>query len=847
MRIFELARELNMPGKALIDRIKAMGMAADGNFNVLDDDTVKKIKAHMLEPVTRVEQDAAPSSEEPEEQPRKRRIISARRSRDVTRIQESLGVSGPLPEDQRTREEVTPPPRPDAEPGEGVEEPAAIAAEAPEVAGDGAVASEPPPVESPAPEAAAEPPPGELAASPPPPAAEPAAERAEVREKHRTAIEEEAKASRPGDKGRWRDFKRGDGRNIPARSMGEEDWIRPSRKRGGGGRPGRTQRRPTLIDGKQRHVFGPRKRAVRIGAGITVSELAGALGVKAREIIKKLMALGVMATINEAVDGPSVELIVADYDVPVEVDTTTPEDLVKEEAVDPATLRPRPPIVTIMGHVDHGKTSLLDFIRSSRIASGEAGGITQHIGAYLVRGEAGDIVFLDTPGHEAFTALRARGADVTDLVVLVVAADDGVMPQTVEAIDHARAADVPIMVALNKIDRPGADQEKIKRQLMEHNLLAEEFGGETVIVPVSATTGDGIPHLLEMIHLQAELSELSAPYEGRARGYVIEAQMDRQRGPVATVIVQRGTLRVGDHFVAGTTFGRVRAMQDEQGNSELEVTPSRPVEVLGNNELPQAGDQFVVVEDEKAARQVSGRRSAQRRDADTAQQRRISLEDFIQGAEREEVTSLQLVVKADAQGSLEALRYSLEKQGNETARVAVVRAGVGGISETDVSLAATTNSVVIGFNVRPDNKAAEQARADGVDVRVYTVIYELIKDVRDSLQGMLKPIIREEVIGHCEVRELFSASKDGRIVGGYITDGRLERNSMVRLFRDDVVIHSGSLNSLRRFKDDVANVAAGYECGVRITNYDDLRVGDLIEAFVKVEEAQILAEPGAGA
>jgi translation initiation factor IF-2 len=869
MRVFELARELNIPGKDLITRIKTMGFTVEGNFNVLDEGTVETIKSKMLEPVTRVEEkEVEPSpDEELAEQPRRRRIISARRSEEVHKIQESLGISGPLPEDEETREKVAAdaeaaPELPEGELPEGAAaEEATESPAAAEEAAESPAAPEAVPVEPVAAEQAGEPV-VEPGAVPPEVAAEAMGEEEEQLARKRKAGGEKERVRwrelrEPGaepdaddvlqaDPNRWRDAVRPPQPPTPAPQTYGREWVRPTRTRRGGERRGGRTGRKIVRDAEHKHVFGPRKRKIRIGQQITVSNLAGALGVKANDIIRKLMALGVMATINHPVDGATAELIASEFNIEVEADTTSMEDLVKEETVESGELRTRPPIVTIMGHVDHGKTSLLDYIRSSHIIDRESGGITQHIGAYYVKGETGETVFLDTPGHEAFTSLRARGADITDLVVLVVAADDGVMPQTVEAIDHARAAGVPILVAINKTDRPGAEPDKIKRQLMEHELLAEEFGGDTVTVPVSAATGEGVPTLLEMIHLQAEMMELNAPYTGRARGFVIESQMDRRRGPLATVIVQRGTLKVGEDFVAGTTFGRVRAMFNDLGESVEEATPSIPVEILGYSELPTAGDEFVVMEDEKTARQLAEKRMAKKQEGDAGQVRRMHLEDFIQGVGQEEVTTLNLVLKADTQGSLEALRSSLEKQGNENARVDIVRAGVGGISETDVSLAATTDCVVVGFNVRADSKAEEQAMAEGVEVKVYTVIYDLINEMRDVLQGMLKPIVREEIIGHVEVREVFSLSKEGMVAGSYIKDGRLERNSLVRLYRDDVLIHSGTIGSLRRFKEDVQNVTAGYECGLRLANHNDIRAGDLIEAYVNVEEAQVLQESGRG-
>ena len=841
MRVFEVARELNIPGRDLIKRMKGMGFTVKGNFDALDEEQIRQIKGSMLEPVTRVEE-AAPQLEEGEdgEKPRKRRIISARRSKEVHKIQESLGMEGPLPEDAETRREVvTPPPAP-----EPAEEAPPVAAEEPAAA----EAGEAPPgaEEAPPPEAEEVPPvAAEAPAEPVPPPRRPGSPRATV-----VAMPDEAPGAKPEppsdrrpapaapseDRGKWREFKRSERKPDQA---GREDWIRSPRRRGGRMR----RHRPAKVAAAAAAEALPipvRKRKIRLGQVVTVSELAGATGVKAGEIIKKLMALGILATINQPIEGSVAELVAAEFEIEVEADTSNLEDLVKEEPVDPATLFPRPPIVTVMGHVDHGKTSLLDRIRNSDVTAREAGGITQHIGAYFVHSPSGDLVFLDTPGHEAFTSLRARGANVTDLVVLVVAADDGVMPQTVEAIEHSHAAKVPIMVAINKMDRPNADPEKVKRQLMEHDLLPEELGGDTVFVPVSAATGDGIPQLLEMIHLQGELLELKAPRVGLARGFVIESKMDRQRGPVATVIVQRGTIKVGDEFVVGATHGRVRAMFDDNDDPVTEAPPSTPVEILGYNDLPQAGDLFVVMDDEKVIRQIAERRGQRAKETEAAQRHRVHLEDFLQGVKEGESTSLNVVLKADTQGSLEAIRGSLEKIGNEQVNVNHVRAGIGGITETDISLASTTDSIVIGFNVRPDAKAASLAQSDGIEIKLYAIIYELINDVKAGLQGLLKPVIREQVIGHLEVREVFSSPKDGKIVGGYVTDGRLQRNSFVRLFRDDVLVTNGTIGSLRRFKEDVQDVQSGYECGLRIANVTDIREGDLIEAFVKVEEAQTL-------
>ena len=860
MRVFELARELNIPSKDLIQRINVLGFHVEGNFNVLDEKTVLQIKGKLLEPVSRVEEKVeAPGEDEQEEQPRKRRIISARRSQEVHRIQESLGVSGPLPEDEVTRSEVSAEARvrkPKEEallPGDGAAPEEAAAGEALQEGSPRLVKTEPIPEG----EAEAPPSPEGEAATPATPAAAAPAKPAGVAPVAARHIVPEA----PEGQSKWGDPKKTDRKHVSIRDLeaerntrremlraerqpgteeGGDEWVRVPRRKSPDRRPQRGGRMAMRAESGPKHTFAPRRRAIRLGQNITVSELAGVLGVKAPDIIKRLMVLGVMATVNDSIEGTTAELIGSEFNVPIELDTTNIEDFVKEEPVDESQLKSRPPIVTVMGHVDHGKTSLLDHIRETQVAEREAGGITQHIGASLVNIAAGSIVFVDTPGHEAFTSMRARGANITDLVVLVVAADDGVMPQTTEAIEHARAAKVPIMVAINKMDRPNADVEKIKRQLMEHELLAEELGGETIMVPVSAKTGEGVAHLLEMIQLQAEIMELKATPEGPARGFVIEARMDRRRGPVATVIVRRGTLQAGDYFVVGSTQGRVKAIFDDHGEPVSEAGPSHPVEILGYAELPDAGDELVVVPEEKIARQIAAGRANRKQAGDSVERRRMHLEDFIQGVESAEEDTLNVVLKADAHGPLEAIRSALEIQGNAQARARVIRGGVGGISENDISLAATTNAVVIGFNVRPEAKAGSLARSEGVEVKLYTVIYELIEDIRKALEGLLKPIVREEVIGHCEVRQIFSVSKEGQIAGGFITDGRLERNGLVRLYRDNVLIHSGTISSLRRFKEDVAQVSSGYECGVRIAKFTDIQEGDYIESYVQVEEAQTL-------
>ena len=610
-----------------------------------------------------------------------------------------------------------------------------------------------------------------------------------------------------------------------------EDWINPPRRR-----KERGKGRDRLRQAASKHTFEARKKAIRIGAELRVSELASATGIKASALLRKLLDLGIQAQINSTIDGSSAELVASDFDVSVLVEKNDPQTALETQLEARTKLDARPPIVTIMGHVDHGKTSLLDTIRTSRLAEKEAGQITQHIGAYWVKGEHGDVVFLDTPGHEAFTSLRARGADVTDIVVLIVAADDGVMPQTIEAIEHAKAAGAPIIVAINKIDRPNADPQKVQQDLLEHGLVAEALGGDVVMAPISAKTGEGIPQLLEIIHLQAELMELKGYVDGLAQGYVLEARISPLQGAVATVLVTAGVLNTGDHFCIDTLFGRVRTLVNDRGQSIKEAGPCTPVEISGISGVPDAGDAFTAVDNEKFARQLARSREDRQRDTED-QKPRVSLEDFMSQKESVQAAEMLLVLKADTQGSLEALREALEKEGNQQVRVRVVRGGVGGISETDVHLAHTTGAIVMGFNVRAQNEAAERARWIGVDIKTYTVIYEMLDDVHQALEGLLEPAEREEVIGRCEVKRIFASKRGVRIAGGYVLDGHLERDARIRLYRQDVIIHTGNIQTLKRFSDEVESVQAGHECGLKIENFNDLKEGDLIENFLIVQES----------
>ncbi len=583
------------------------------------------------------------------------------------------------------------------------------------------------------------------------------------------------------------------------------------------------------------------KRRIKLIDTITVSELAKKMSIKGSEVIAKLMAWGVMATLNQPVDYDTAALVAGDFGYQVEKVGFEEEEVLQVPQDAPESLRPRPPVITIMGHVDHGKTSLLDAIRETKVIEKEAGGITQHIGAYRVSLDGQDLVFLDTPGHEAFTAMRARGARVTDVVVLVVAADDGVMNQTTEAIDHARAANVPIIVAINKIDKPDANPDRVKRQLADYGLVPEEWGGQTLFTSISAKQKHGIPELLEMIVLQSDVLELRANPDKSAQGRIVEARLDKGRGAVATVLVQEGTLKVGDNFVCGSTYGRVRALFDDTGGKVTFAGPSIPVEVQGFSGVPMAGEGFIVVEDEKRAKQVALYRQQKQRESTIVQTSKISLERLYDHIKEGEVKELKVVLKADVQGSIEALHDALEKLGTQAVKINVIHGSTGSITETDIMLATASDAIVIGFNVRPNSKAYVLASQERVDVRYYDVIYKLTSDLKDAMTGLLSPTYQETVLGHAEVRQVFTISKLGTVAGSYVTDGKVERGAKIRLIRDSVVAYDGRIASLRRFKDDVKEVLEGYECGVLLENYNDVKVGDTLEVYT-VEEVKPVLE-----
>lgn len=608
------------------------------------------------------------------------------------------------------------------------------------------------------------------------------------------------------------------------------------------GRSGRDRRRGSGASKKVKKtaITTPKaiKRRVRMGEAILVAELAKRMGVKAAELVGRLLMMDMKVTLNQSLDMEDAILVANEFGFEVERTGFEEEGFIEHVQDKPEDLKPRPPVVTIMGHVDHGKTSLLDAIRRTNVADSEAGGITQHIGAYEVNLEGGGkVVFVDTPGHEAFTQMRARGAQVTDVVVLVVAADDGVMEQTKEAVNHSRAAQVPMVVAINKIDKPGADPDRVRRELSELDLISEDWGGDAIMVEVSAKTGQGVENLLEMLQLQAELLELHANPNKPARGRILEARLDKGRGPMASLLVQEGTLRAGDTFITGVFAGKVRAMLDHLGHPIKEAGPSIPVEVQGLGGVPEAGDDFLVLENEKTVKQIAEHRALKKREAELSAQTGLSLEGFLDKMKEGEVIELKLVVKADVQGSVEALVEALSKLGNEQVKVNLIHSATGAITETDVMLAAASEAIIIGFNVRPTSKVSAMAESEGVEVRTYEVIYQILEDVTAALTGLLPPTLQEDVIGRVEVRQTFGVPKIGTVAGSYVTSGKVERGARARLLRDGVVVVTTSIHSLRRFKEDVKEVLQGFECGIGLENYNDIKVGDEIEFFVIREVA----------
>ena len=597
------------------------------------------------------------------------------------------------------------------------------------------------------------------------------------------------------------------------------------------------KRRAEERDRMQKLQFEIAKKApvkVQIPDAIGVGELASRMKKTGTEVVKALIKNGIMASLSDIIDYDTAALVAMELGCKVEheVVVTVEEKLIDDREDKPEELEPRAPVVVVMGHVDHGKTSLLDYIRKANVAAGEAGGITQHIGAYTVNVKGSPVTFLDTPGHEAFTSMRARGASVTDIAILVVAANDGIMPQTIESINHAKAAKIPIVVAINKMDMPGANPERVKQQLTEYDLVSEEWGGDTIVCPISAKTGEGIDNLLENLVVLAEVLELKANPNRPARGTVIEARLDRGRGPIMTVLVQNGTLHKGDIIIAGTAVGHVRTMINDKGQRVEEAGPSIPVEIAGMSEVPNAGDVFNAVDDERMARELVEERKQQAKERTLGVAKKVTLDDLFAQIKQGEIKDFNIIVKADVQGSAEAVKASLEKLTNEEVRVKVIHSGVGAINESDVMLAATSNALIVGFNVRPDSAARDYAARANVEIRTYRVIYDCLNEIEAAMKGMLAPKFAEEVIGHIEIRQLYKVSKVGTVCGCYVQDGKVQRGCSVRVVRDGIVIFEGEMASLRRFKDDVKEVASGYECGIQIEKFNDERVGDIIEAFV---------------
>ena len=627
-----------------------------------------------------------------------------------------------------------------------------------------------------------------------------------------------------GERGRDRDRKGGK-EKIVNKSKQRQQQVASAKRR---------QEERDKMQKLQLEIAKKQQLKVSIPDEINVGELASRMKKTAGEVIKQLIKLGVFASVSDVIDYDTAALVAMELGCKVEkeVVVTVEERLIDDHEDAEDELVSRAPVVVVMGHVDHGKTSLLDYIRHANVASGEAGGITQHIGAYTVEINGSPITFLDTPGHEAFTSMRARGAMVTDIAILVVAADDGIMPQTIESINHAKAAGIPLVVAINKMDTVGANPERIKQQLTEYDLVPEEWGGDTIVCPISAKTGMGIDNLLENLVILAEVQELKANPNRAAKGAVIEARLDKGRGPIMTVLVQNGTLKLGDIIIAGTAVGRVRTMINDKGMRITEAGPSVPVEISGMSEVPSAGDTFNAVADERMARELVEERKIQQKNAAFGANKKVSLEDLFSQIQAGEMKTLNIIVKADVQGSAEAVKASLEKITNEEVRVKVIHSGVGAINESDVMLAATSGAIIVGFNVRPDNAARDNAARSNVDMRMYRVIYDCINEIEAAMKGMLAPKFKEVVIGHAEVRETYKVSKVGTVTGCYVTDGKIQRGCSVRVLRDNVVVHEGELASLRRFKDDVKEVASGYECGMQVEKFNDIKVGDVIECFV---------------
>ncbi len=885
VRVYELAKECNLAPKDLVAKIRALGVDVANHMSNLDasdaerirrsiererqeslvetrlNDTVIRRRSRLPggavtrpQPVTEAAKPAVDTRKAPpvEAPAHEARVVYAVPEPTPPPVMVELpppvvAHSAPVPE---TAEPATAPaPAPSVEPP--VPEPV-ISVAAPEPPPVEAQASAPAPAPAPEPEPAVTPPP--VQESRPAPAQAPVIKIPQPVVTGSAAtgqfIQLPGMPGRDGTipkieiKDRDEELRRLGRSGLVSRGPGGRDWRQPGAP---GQRPGGPPRKRVAAAGKktkQTQITTPaeHKRVIRMGENIAVSDLAQKMGVKGNEVIKKLWALGMMGVnINQSVDQDTATLIANEFGYQIESTAFREDEIISEGQVDsPEDLVPRAPVITVMGHVDHGKTSLLDAIRKANVAAGEAGGITQHIGAYRVHTPTGDVVFLDTPGHEAFTAMRARGAQMTDIVVIVVAAEEGPMPQTIEAIKHAQAAEVPILVAINKIDKPGANPAAIRSKLMEYGLVAEDLGGETIYVEVSAKTKVGVDKLLKMLALQAEVLELKANPNKPARGNVVEARLDRSRGAIATVLVKEGTLRLGDLVVAGEAYGKLRAMLGDKGQIITEAGPSTPVELLGLEGVPDAGELFNVVADEKSAKSLVEHRRELRKRKEASANTRVSLENILDRIKEGAVKEVRIVLKADVQGSVEAIANALRNLSTPTVGVSVIQSGVGGITESDVTLAKASSAIVIGFNVRPAGKSRALADQEGVDIKLYQIIYDAIDDVKKAMVGMLSPVMREKTLGKAEVRQVFHIAKAGTVAGCTVVDGKITRKAQVRLVRDSVVVFTGKLSSLRRFKEDASEVTHGYECGITIEGYGDLKEKDIIEAFEIETTAAVL-------
>jgi translation initiation factor IF-2 len=849
VRVRDLAKELGMETSreilSFLERIGYKGKSASSN---IEGDVIERVRNHFRK--------TAPPA------PQKQTLVVTRADGSMERRSMKVVLRRGAPVVEKPAPEVPVPPAvPPAAPPSGAAPPITAPVAAPPVVPPFAPI---PPVETESPAETAAPPAAPAAAETPAaaegqPAEEAPAAEAAIRVVEKTPAEKAAEERKEKEK-KWKKAKpherkvqkgvlkrhiiqeiveEPESAKAPEKAAPEPEPVvvrqfQPIRALKKKGRPVKEKKAPSTLPPKAS------KRVFKIEEVITVADLAHRMGIKAADVIKKLIEMGMPTTLNQLLDADTARLLAQEYGYEVENVAPEVESLIDQEVDRDEDLSPRPPVVTIMGHVDHGKTTLLDAIRQSDVTASEAGGITQHIGAYEVEHGERKLVLLDTPGHEAFTTMRARGASVTDIVVLVVAADDGVMPQTVEAIDHAKAAQVPIVVAVNKIDKPGAQPDRIRQQLSDHGLVPEEWGGQTLYANVSAKKKAGIEQLLELVLLQADVLELKSNPSKMARGTVIESRLEKGRGAVATVLVQEGTLHVGDPIVTGTHFGRVRALSNHKGKRLMLASPGTPVEIQGLDGLPGAGQKFAVLKDERTARQIALHRLEKDREKTVARPR-FSLEDLHRHIEVGDLKELKIIIKADVQGSMEALQFSLGKLSGEKVKVNVIHAGVGGISESDVMLASASTAVIIGFNVKPEAKGTEIAERERVDIRLYTVIYDVVEDIRKAMEGLLEPSFKEATQGRAEVRNTFHISKIGTIAGCYIVSGKVTRNASIRLLRDNAVLHEGRLSSLKRFKDDVREVAEGYECGIGIEGFNDIRVGDQIEAFVMEKVAGTLA------